>query len=57
MLSAYCTKTEIAGRWTLVPHASDMTVAATTDTTLAVLNLFPDIIVVIWWAESAFERK
>ena len=48
ILSAYYTKTEVAGRSTLVPHASDMTVAATTDTTLAVLSLFPDIVVVIW---------
>jgi len=28
---------------TFVPHASEMTVAATTDTTLAVLNLFSDM--------------
>lgn len=33
---------------TLVPHASAMTVAAITDNTLAVFNLFPDIVVTIW---------
>ena len=47
MRSAYYTKTEDAGISTLVPHARDMTVAAITDSTLAVLNLFPDIVVVI----------
>ena len=44
IISAY-TKTNCVGVLTLVPHASDMTVAATTDTILAVLNLFPDMIV------------
>lgn len=33
----------MVGRCTLVPHANDMIVAAITDNTLAVFNLFPDI--------------
>ena len=56
MRSAYYTKTEVAGISTLVPHARDMTVAAITDSTLAVLNLFPDIVVVIW-GPKGFERR
>ena len=44
VISVYI-KTDCVGILTLVPHASDMTVAATTDTILAVLNLFPDIVV------------
>lgn len=56
MRSACDTETEVAGISTLVPHASDMTVAAMTDTTLAVLNLFPDIVAMIWEVE-VFERR
>ena len=33
----------MVGRCTLVPHASDMIVAAITDDTLAVFNLCPDM--------------
>lgn len=60
MRSACYTKTNVAGISTLVPHASDIRVAAITDSTLAVLNLFPDIVVVIcnWLGgQKVFERR
>ena len=37
------TVTAMKGQSTLVPHANEIEVAAMTDTTLAALNLFPDI--------------
>ena len=39
------TMTAMRGESTLVPHANAIEVAAITDTTLAALNLFPDIVV------------
>ncbi len=44
---SYYSMTVRAGVSTLVPHANAIEVAAMTDTTLAVLNLFPDIVVLI----------
>ena len=41
----FYTMTAMNGESTLVPHASAIEVAATTDSTLAALNLFPDIVV------------
>ena len=38
-------KTKVDSISTLVPHASDIMVAAITDSTLADLKLFPDIVV------------
>ena len=56
MQSANHTRIQFTGMPTLVPHASDMTVAAMTDKTLAVLSLLSDIVVVIWQAKD-FEEK
>lgn len=47
MRSAYYLVTEIAAIPTLVPHANDMMVAAITDTTLAVLSLFSNIVLMV----------
>ena len=49
------TQTATARVFTLVPHASDMMVAATTDVTLATLNLCPDISILIKGAEGVWE--